>query len=123
MPFLYNLHHQRKFRRYLRNNSTLTERMLWEHLRSRQIAGLKFRRQYGIRGYIVDFYCPEMKLAIEIDGDVHVFYKRKLHDRQRQQKLERLGIRIIKFTGPEIYHNLPDVIDRINKFICDQEKS
>ena len=64
-------HHQRQFARYLRANQTDCEQRLWQKLRARQIAGLKFRRQYPFAPYILDFYCVEQSLAIELDGGQH----------------------------------------------------
>ena len=71
-----------KQRRHLRKNSTNPERIIWQRLRSRQIGGFKFRRQHSIDKYIVDFFCLELDLIIEIDGDVHAY--KEEYDKKRQ---------------------------------------
>ena len=71
------------------------EQRLWEKLRNRQLNGLKFRRQVSIGPYIVDFYCPEIPLAVEVDGDTHGEYKQRVYDGSRQKKLELLPRRLL----------------------------
>ena len=72
MGTTFNRPEQTSYRRDLRKASSLAERILWRSLRNRQVGGCKFRRQHGIEQYIVDFYCPELMLAIEIDGPHHL---------------------------------------------------
>lgn len=71
MSKLHNRKHLKDFRKELRNNSTKAESRLWKVLRKRQLEGRKFRRQHSIGNYIVDFYCPEEKLIVELDGAIH----------------------------------------------------
>lgn len=113
MPFIYNLHRRKNIRRNLRNHPTRSEQVLWFWLRRRQLNNLKFRRQYGIRQYIVDFFCPELKLAIEIDGQPHDFAGQQDHDVRRQKYLEALGIHLIRFTSQDILENMDGVLNRI----------
>jgi very-short-patch-repair endonuclease len=113
MPYIYNLHRQTQLRRRLRNAPTKTEYILWQRLRRRQVMSLKFRRQYGIRDYVVDFYCPQLKLAIEIDGAPHEFFQQRQHDNQRQQKLQALGIHMIRFTNNDVLVDIDKVINAI----------
>ena len=116
MPLLYNTYRGRQIRRALRNNATPSERLLWHYLRKRQLLGLKFRRQYGIRRFIVDFYCPEVRLAIEIDGDTHfVSESIRKRDRNRQHRLEALGVHILRFLSSDVLNNTDEVVNIIEK--------
>ncbi len=69
------------------------EAILWSQLQKRQVLGFKFRRQYGVGSYVLDFYCPEVKLAIEIDGNSHLREDAVEYDGTRQAEIEKLGIR------------------------------
>jgi very-short-patch-repair endonuclease len=89
------------------------EQLLWNRLRARQVEGCKFRRQYGIAAFVVDFYVPELKLAIEIDGDSHVGDDAQIYDVERQVFLEAKGTRFLRFTNQQVYENLDAVIERI----------
>ena len=81
----------------------------------KQINGFKFRRQFGIGKYIVDFYCPELKLVIEIDGDSH-FQENRSYDKKRQQYLKSLGLIVLRFTNHEIYHDLERALNIIKQY-------
>ena len=100
-----------KYRRHLRKNSTNPERIIWQKLRSRQIGGIKFRRQHSIGKYIVDFYSSELNLIIEIDGDVHAYQKE--NDKIREIFLENRGLKIIRYTNYEVRTNLIGVLEDI----------
>ena len=100
--------------RKLRSEQTPTEKKLWDALKNRQLNGLKFRRQHPIGGYVVDFYCPEKKLVIEIDGEIHNDPDRKDYDWVREQELTSQGVKIIRFTTKEIEDKLEDVLEDIN---------
>ncbi len=91
----------------------LAEIILWGRLKSRQLEGCKFRRQYSIENFVVDFYCPELKLAIEIDGNSHYIENARLSDRERQNRIETFGIQFLRFTNIEIYENLEGVLLKI----------
>ena len=86
--------------RDLRNKSTFSERILWNYLKQKKIRGLQFFRQRPIDNYILDFYCPEVKLAIEIDGEIHEFSKEE--DIDRQDRLESYGIRFLRFKNTDV---------------------
>jgi len=90
-----------------------SEVILWSQLQGKQLAGFKFRRQYGVGTYVVDFYCPQLKLAIEIDGDSHVQMDSEQFDRVRQGEIERYGIKLLRFTNEDVKHNLTSVLDAI----------
>ena len=91
--------------RALRKNATDAERKLWSVLRSRQLNGLKFRKQVEIDGYIVDFLCPEKRLIIEVDGGQHT----PEHDARRTAYLESQGFRVIRFWNNDVLQNLDGV--------------
>ncbi len=80
--------------RQLRVQSTRSEKLLWNALRGRRIAGLKFRRQHPLGRFVLDFYCPDLRLAVEIDGDIHS--TQKAADEERQRILESMGIRFVR---------------------------
>lgn len=97
--------------RLLRRNSTKAERALWRRLRDRHFNGRKFRRQYPVGPYVVDFCCPELRLIVEIDGDVHML--KKADDVARQAVLERLGYRVVRFTNRQVLYNPGHVVDTL----------
>ena len=90
------------FRRALRRASTPAERKLWSLLRSRQLAGLKVRRQHTVGPYTVDFYCHEAGLAVEVDGSIHDGPARNAADTARQLELAKNGIRVVRVTNEEV---------------------
>ncbi|MDX1605778.1 MAG: endonuclease domain-containing protein [Candidatus Competibacterales bacterium] len=116
MTRLFNQDRHKQKRRQLRAASPPAEQRLWRHLRCQQL-GARFRRQYGIGGYVVDFYCPALKLAIEIDGDSHYQDGAPDYDRRRQAFIEAAEIRVLRFTNREIYEQLDDVLAAISETI------
>lgn len=104
----------RTTRRSLRKIIPEPENILWYHLRARRLNGIKFRRQYSIGRYVIDFYCPTARLAIEIDGDSH-FESTKVrdYDQQRQKYIEACGIRMLRFSNQEVMKNLDGVLEKI----------
>ncbi len=103
-------------RRQLRKNQTEPERRLWAKIRNRQL-GVKFRRQHGIGNYIVDFYCPECKLVIELDGDSHFSPVSLESDGVRDKFLGELNLRVLRFTNREVTGNLNSVLTAIFQYI------
>jgi very-short-patch-repair endonuclease len=97
--------------RLLRKAMTDAERRLWNELRLRQVEGLKFRRQFPIGRYIVDFACPERKLIIEVDGGQHA--DQESYDTERTRWLESRGFRVLRFWNNEIQMNLEGVKESI----------
>ncbi len=97
--------------RRLREDSTPTEATLWEALRNRRLAGLKFRRQQPIGPFVADFYCHQEKLVIEVDGPIHQF--QKTADRQRDELLEAAGFRVLRIPSEHVETSLPSVLERI----------
>ncbi|MEL7069352.1 MAG: endonuclease domain-containing protein [Cyanobacteria bacterium J06634_6] len=115
MTEIFNRHRDTPKRQRLRNDSPRAERILWRRLRRRQIAGFKFRRQYGVERYVLDFYCPEIKLAIEIDGPSHDSPEAHAYDWQRQQFVESFSIQFLRFTNWDVYNRLEFVVATIHK--------
>ncbi|MDP3149137.1 MAG: DUF559 domain-containing protein [Ignavibacteria bacterium] len=88
----YNKSSEKEKRRSLRQNQTFLEEILWMHLCNRKCLGIKFRRQYSVDQYVIDFYAPELKLAVELDGGVHDEPSPKAYDAERQKYIETFGI-------------------------------
>jgi very-short-patch-repair endonuclease len=103
----------------LRNNPTAAETILWRHLQRRQILGKKFRRQYSIGRYVVDFFCVECDIAIELDGAPHFAQLKEDYEAERTRFLRQQGIQIIRFENRVIYDNLDDVLETIRQAIRD----
>src|SRR5262249_6717385 len=101
------------FVRQLRRNQTDAEKLLWYSLRHRQLCGLKFRRQYPVGSYVLDFYCHEYRLCIELDGDQHYESAGTQHDTQRQAFLASHGIHTLRFSNREVLQNLEGVLLQI----------
>ena len=101
--------------RELRRNMTLSEVLLWNELKQRQILGCDFDRQRPIGNFIVDFYCKELSLAIEIDGDTHIY--RYDYDEERQTSLEKLGVHFLRFEDIEVKTNMNNVLRVIENWI------
>ena len=101
-------------RKELRNNSTSAESVLWNMLKSRNVCGLKFRRQHSVGPYILDFYCPEAKLGIELDGAGHCTIDGVKYDQQRSAYLfNERNIKILRFENRDLYYNLEGVLNDI----------
>ena len=92
--------------RQLRKSATQHERLLWRHLRNRQLQGWKFRRQHPVDRYIIDFYCPEARLAIELDGGGHNFANRESLDQKRTRFLASKNILVLRFWNYQINREL-----------------
>ncbi len=110
-------------KRRLRSNMTGPEARLWSRLRARQLQGLKFRRQHGIGPYIVDFYCPEQSLVIEVDGDSHADADQVVKDKQREQYLQSLGLRVIRYINDDIVKNLGGILEDLAERISSRSTS
>ena len=104
-----------RHRRELRERSTEAESLMWYMLRARRLAGLKFRRQYSIGPFIVDFACVEKRTVVELDGDYHDHIYEK--DLERQRWLERNGWRIIRFSNTEVLEDVEAVAIAIKRHL------
>lgn len=100
-------------RTYLRNHITKAEKYLWQELRKKKISGFRFRRQFSIKGFVVDFYCMEAKLAIEVDGEYHRFNQE--YDQARESIIRALGIDFLRFTNEEVLKDWEIVSLKIEK--------
>ena len=99
--------------RELRRGGTDAESLLWQFLRSRQLAGAKFRRQHPLRGYILDFYCHEARLAVELDGAGHAEPEQAASDAERTRILRAEGIRVLRFWNNEVLQRTEGVLEAI----------
>lgn len=103
-------------RKELRRNQTKTEEVLWWYLRDKKL-GFKFKRQHSISGYILDFYCPEKKLIIELDGEVHNTKEAKEYDMVRDKFFKDLGYITLRFLNKEVEDDIGKVLDKIKVFL------
>ncbi|MBE7516323.1 MAG: endonuclease domain-containing protein [Chloracidobacterium sp.] len=108
-----NLPHLAEFRKELRSSMTHAEASLWNMLKNSQFEGRKFRRQHSVGNYILDFYCPAERLAIELDGSKHFSGKGQAYDRERTKYLESQDIRVLRFENERIFHDRDWVADMI----------
>ncbi len=112
---LFNRKNLKSLRSYLRKKSTSAEAGLWEMLKSKQLDGRKFRRQYSIGSYIVDFCCPSEKLIIELDGDPHGEYHQINKDEIRDNYLASLGFIVLRFENRFVFHDPEYIKSEIRK--------
>ena len=117
MTEFFNRTTEKAMRRQLRKAIPQAEILLWSRLRGKQVCGHKFRRQYSVGPYSIDFYCPAAKLAIELDGDSHFYPAAQRHDEQRHLYIESFGIRCLRFTNSEIYENLDGVLETVARLL------
>lgn len=117
MTELYNKHLFREMRREFRHESTVAEKRFWQLVRGSAL-GVRVRRQFGIAGYIADFYIPEYRIAIEIDGAVHNDSEVSHHDAIRQSIIESFHIHVIRFTNDEVFLRSSSVLARLHAAIA-----
>ena len=106
-----------EYARELRLRTTEAEQKLWSLLRNRQLKGKKFRRQHAIANYVVDFYCNESKLVIELDGNFHTEAETKEYDKSRTNLLNELGITVLRFWNEEVIKDPGKVIKKISEYL------
>jgi very-short-patch-repair endonuclease len=102
-------------RRDLRRNQTEAEKVFWKHVRNRQFHGLRFVRQYSVGPYILDFYCPALKLAIELDGGQHNEEVNQEYDKARSMYLKAQGIDEMRFWNHEMLRHEQDVLEKLTE--------
>jgi very-short-patch-repair endonuclease len=105
----------KNFARELREDQTAAEQLLWGIVRNRNVLGFKFRRQHQFGDYVADFYCHEAQLVIECDGSVHEGSEAWQHDQQRDAYMISQGLRILRLTNSQIFHDTEAVLDEIAK--------
>ena len=113
MATIHNRKNLKTFRRELRNNLTPAEAIMWKALQQKKLEGRKFRRQHSVGKYILDFYCPAERLAVELDGAEHFTLQGSLNDQKRDDYLKSLNIRVVRFENKEVYNNLEMVLEEI----------
>lgn len=109
----------KEFARKLRNDSTLGEILLWKELNNKQMHGYDFHRQKPLSNYIVDFYCYELDLVIEIDGQYHSWEGKYLTDEIRDKELEAYNLTILRFTEHEVRKDISNVLRTIENYILE----
>ena len=107
----------KQLRRDLRQNMTEAEKLLWERVRNKQLCGVRVKRQYGIGPYILDFYIPRAKLAIEVDGKIHLNPEVKKKDMNKDAFLTRNGIKVSRFKNETVLNNIDSVLLDLKKRI------
>ena|SRR5437868_3097792 len=120
---IFNRRSQTALRKRLRNSTTSAEGILWTWLQRRILLGKKFRRQVGFGRYIVDFYCPECRLGVELDGAAHFSPTREEYEKERTRYLKSLGIELIRFENRAVHKNIEMVIEAIEKALKDRTSS
>ncbi len=103
-------------RRELRNHSTSAEATLWKILRNSQAGGYKFRRQHGIGPFVLDFYCPMLRLCIELDGGVHQAPLADVKDEMRTKFLNEQGITVLRFENEVVWRSPQSIVEKIIEF-------
>ena len=123
MQILNNRKYLKARRKALRNAPTPAEALLWRHLQGRQLCGRKFRRQHSVGNYILDFYCPAEKLAVELDGAGHFTAAGREQDQIRDQYLNGVGISVVRFENQAVVHDVAGVLERIAALFSAPPKS
>ncbi len=113
MTEIFNKQKFQERRRKLRHEMTKAEAILWTHIKNRQVENQRFLRQFSINYNVVDFYCPKLRIIIEVDGPTHLSDEDIEYDKLRQTELENLGLYFLRFTNEEIYENILYVVERI----------
>jgi very-short-patch-repair endonuclease len=99
----------------MRTEMSPAEKLLWQHLRGDQFLGLRFRRQHRIGNYIVDFFCPELNLTIELDGDSHS--EQVDYDQKRTRELAEFGTHVLRFDNPDVFEHTDAVLREIERMV------
>jgi very-short-patch-repair endonuclease len=113
MGRVFNRIKDKERRRSLRRHMPKSEVILWSRLKNRQMHGERFLRQFGVDAYVLDFYCPRLILAIEVDGDSYFVEGAEEYDMTRQKHIESSGIRFLRFTNNEVCRDIHGVCQRI----------
>lgn len=116
---LNNIKPLKEIRKDLRNKSTSAEATLWKHLQKNKL-GKKFRRQHSVGNYVLDFYCPQEKLAIELDGEHHFTPEGLAYDQDRTNYLNHQGIRVIRFENDEVFTVIETVLQTITSHFINE---
>ncbi|MCX6252254.1 MAG: endonuclease domain-containing protein [Bacteroidetes bacterium] len=106
--------------RILRNSMTPSEKIFWQKIRKKRFMGIIFRRQHPISRFIVDFYCHEARLVIEIDGLIHSNPANLEYDENRTYELEGLGLKVIRFRNDEVRFNIKEILEILKKEVIER---
>ena len=117
MQFTFNAPDKKDRRRELRRNQTDAERKFWQQIKNKKIAGLKFYRQFSVGPFILDFYCPKLRLAVELDGGRHSEKEQADHDVKRTEYLESKNIKVLRFWNNDISRNMEGAIMKLQEEI------
>jgi very-short-patch-repair endonuclease len=115
MNAFFNREDEKDKRRQLRRSMPDAEVILWSRLKGRQLQGCKFRRQYSVGSFVIDFFSAEIKLGIELDGDSHFHDGSREFDQKRGQFIESFGIKVVRILNSEVYQNLDGVLEMIGR--------
>ena len=107
----------KEYRQILRRTTTPTENMLWRKLKGKQLDGLRFRQQHGYGPYVLDFYCPSLRLCIELDGNIHDEEQVRLKDEERTEFLLEQRIHVLRFRNEDVENDVEGVLERIREYI------
>jgi len=110
---LHNKKYLEPYRKSLRKKLTPAEAFLWRYLKAKKLEGRKFRRQHSINNYILDFYCPQDRIAIELDGQQHFEPEGRAKDEKRDKVLEGLNIKVLRFENRFVFEHLNTVLEMI----------
>ena len=112
---IHNLKYLKKYRKELRGNLTNAEAYFWNQIKTRKLHNLKFRRQHSIKNYIVDYYCAQYQLIIELDGDYHNDPEQHDKDLRRDEELENMGFTLLRYENRYVFEELEHVLNDIKK--------
>ena len=113
----HNLQDQTELRKELRSNGTPAEGRMWLMLKNKQISGKKFRRQFSVGSFVLDFYCTELKLAIELDGAPHFTFEGAYYDEEREKILLSQGIKVLRYENKMVFEDPEGIVDDIKNTI------
>ena len=111
MNRIYNRRELKTRRQTLRNQMPPAEVLLWQQIRGKQLLGYKFRRQYSVGRYVLDFYCPALRLGIELDGDSHFQEGGAQRDQERDSYISSFGIRLVRFLNTDVFENMDGLLE------------
>ncbi len=118
----YNKSSEKEKRKKLRQNQTNAEELVWRFLRNKQMLGYKFKRQYSVDHFVIDFYCSELKLAVEVDGESHNNPEQRKYDSKRQKYLEKFNIKFVRIKDEDLLGNPNEAFKKIEDSIQLLEK-
>lgn len=107
----------KKYARQLRNNSTLGEVLLWQQIKGRKLMGYQFLRQKPIGQFIADFYCPKLRLVIEVDGFSHLLDRNQKRDKLKDRYLQSIGLTVLRIQDNDVKFHMSSVIERLTNWI------